>query len=394
MLPVVDVHILPSDDDRWSFSYTVALRFSDGRSFSLRSDVDGLTGIVLDQANRNHSAIGTENPFRVVAARSKPQTDAVLTRVTLAFATHDDDKHGDTRLNVHIVNRLGATSGQDIAVASDVRKGTAFAKNSLEPIVFGDGFLPLASPAPALRDIVLPVVYLNVGPTGSDRWIFDYQVTYTFRDSRGSTFAFTSGTAGVVLDRNQHKHIGAYQGEPFPSVTPPPTARLSGPAVGAREKRIPISFVQRKLDEFVNHRQGVGGQDPPLRKLRLHNSGTYNWPFVGVPGSPGWVAPTLPESTFDFQSIEADPPPPGTLTGAGFRQGVVGEAPPVSVGQIKAGGGFGDLSLDSIDSRTITATLDPTRLAPFVVEIDFETGGPNETSGATFGGMDFDRFSI
>jgi hypothetical protein len=57
-----------------------------------------------------------------------------------------------------------------IAVGLDVRKGTAFAKGSVEPVIFGDGFLPLSAPV-ALPDIVLPVVFFNVVPKGSDRWI-------------------------------------------------------------------------------------------------------------------------------------------------------------------------------------------------------------------------------
>jgi hypothetical protein len=146
--------------------------------------------------------------------------------------------------------------------------------------------------------------------------------------------------------------------------------------------------VRRKLDEFVNHRQDV-----PLRRLSLHNSGAYNWPASGTPGQPGWVPPTLPETYYDFQPIEAEPPAPGTITGPGFRQGVTWTSNPSSLGQLKAGAGFGDLYFHDVNTKTITATLDATQPTPLVVEIDFDTshGG---TIGATFGNMDFDHLRI
>jgi phospholipase C len=380
VLPVVNVHILPNGNDRWMFSYTVTFVFNDGRSFSATSDTDGVTGIILDQNqnNRNHSGICIENPFVPPPVPWKPQTDAVLTRVTLAFATHKGDgsnKNADTRLNIHIANRLGPTSAQDIAVSLDVLQGTEFEEDSLHTVDFSVDDLPLAGPPVPLRDIVLPVVYLDIAPTGNDRWAFDYQVTYFFSNGQ----RFSSRTNGVVLDQHHHKHAGVYQGDPFPTVTPPPSARndLTGPAIDHLDppKRISLSYLQRRLDEFVNHRQGVGSQDPPIRRIRLHHSGVY--------GS------TLPESSYDLQSITADPPPPGTVTAPSFKERVTWESSPTSIGRLD------DLYFINLNTKAIAVTIDLLHLgdpAPLTVFIDFDVGSGHDTGGGN--AMNFHEFNI
>jgi len=86
--------------------------------------------------------------------------------VTIEFATHHDNKHADTRMNVHIVNRLSATSAQDLAAGLDLFPGEDLPSDGA-----------LASDAIRLADIALPVVYIVIEPTGSDRWMFDYRVT-------------------------------------------------------------------------------------------------------------------------------------------------------------------------------------------------------------------------
>ena len=85
-----------------------------------------------------------------------------------------------------------------------------------------------------------------------------------------------------------------------PTVTPPGKPQLNVHDHGVKSKVISLSFLQKKLDEFVNNRQGVGSQDPPIRKLRLDNTGVFG--------------DTFPESYYDLQSLVADPPPPGTLS--------------------------------------------------------------------------------
>ena len=110
VLPTVDIHILTDDNDRWIFDYTVTLTFDNHAAFSFSSKVDGVRGIILDQDNRNYSGIGVENPLSTaLPVFPKPVTDSVLKKVTLEFSTHDDNKDDDTRLNVHIVNRISET---------------------------------------------------------------------------------------------------------------------------------------------------------------------------------------------------------------------------------------------------------------------------------------------
>jgi hypothetical protein len=77
VLPQVDIHVLANGDDRWIFSYTVTLTF-DAVGYSFTSAVDGVPGIILDQEYRNHSGIGTENPWRTlpIPVLTKPRTTA------------------------------------------------------------------------------------------------------------------------------------------------------------------------------------------------------------------------------------------------------------------------------------------------------------------------------
>ena len=126
ILPVVNVHILPNGNDRWIFSYVVTFTFDNGQSFAFDSNTNGVTGIILDQDNRNYSGICTENPFISILPVVKPVTDAVLTRVILEFSTHNDNRNDDTKLNVHIANRINATASEDIAIGLDILPGREY----------------------------------------------------------------------------------------------------------------------------------------------------------------------------------------------------------------------------------------------------------------------------
>ena len=77
------------------------------------------TGITLACAPRTARATAS-------AGADKPATKSVLRKVTLDFVTHNDNKDGDTRLDVEIVNRLSATSGTGIAVGFDLLSGEEF----------------------------------------------------------------------------------------------------------------------------------------------------------------------------------------------------------------------------------------------------------------------------
>ena len=143
-------------------------------------------------------------------------TNAVLSRVTLDLVTHDrddDNKDFDTRLNVHVVNRLSATSAQDIAIGLDLFPGPGFTPRSKHTFSWssspGDG--ALAGEGIRLADVVLPVVYLIIVPNGHDRWNFDYQVTYQFTDPHsvtGKQLVYSSRTGGVILDQDNPQARG------------------------------------------------------------------------------------------------------------------------------------------------------------------------------------------
>ncbi len=376
ILPVVNIHILTKGDDQWIFDYTITFLFDDGRSFPASSNTNGVTGIILDKNNRNYSGICVENPLITLPPLSKFETDPVvtLTQVCLEFYTHNDNKNNDTQLNVHIVNRLSESSSQDIAIGLDLLKGQEFPDPSTNSIVFSPTALPLASNSILLQDIVLPVVFINIAQTGSDRWIFDYRVTYTF--SNGQTFS--SQTNGIILDQNYHKYAGVYQGRPFPTVTPLGRPQLTGHPIN-NLKIISLSFLKKKLDEFINKRQGVGSQDPPIFKIRLHNAGAFG--------------ATLAESYYDLQSLVANPPPPGVLSPPGFKEAVKYNSSPRSLDQLSHFLGIGDLYFDNINTKSLTINVDPTQPAPVTVELEFDCTNAQETAGGS-GAMNFLSFSV
>jgi hypothetical protein len=80
VLPVVNIHILTDDDDRWIFDYTITIAFDTGEQFPFSSNVDGITGIILVQDNRNYS--GVCGRLRTLLAPAKPTLNAVLARTT------------------------------------------------------------------------------------------------------------------------------------------------------------------------------------------------------------------------------------------------------------------------------------------------------------------------
>ena len=74
---------------------------------------------MLDQDNPTHYGILDGGQLLPASPRPVPDTDAVLDRVTIEFA----DKRADTRLNLHVVNRLGLGQVQDLAVGVNVLPG-------------------------------------------------------------------------------------------------------------------------------------------------------------------------------------------------------------------------------------------------------------------------------
>jgi phospholipase C len=392
VLPVVEIHMLANGNDRWIFDYTVTLTFDNG-AFSFTSAVDGVPGIVLDQDNRNHSGFGVENPLRTlpIPALTTAATNAILKKVILEFSTHNDDKNDDTLLNVHIVNRLSATSAQDISTGLDLKHGQRFPDSGSPADLYqrcewssdagADGVL--ASDAIRLADMILPVVNIVMVPSDDDQWIFDYRVTFEFEDpadfGRKRQF-YSSQTNGVILDQTNNKHSGVYQGRPFPTVAPPTAPPLTLQPVnhtGDRQKKISIPLLRRKFDEFLNNRNGPDtGHNPPLQKINLGSSGRAGgmWP-------PVWP---LPESYVDTQSITA------AKIGDHLENRYVSN--PRTIGQMKHYWGLADAFLGDIESEKIHVALDVRSAPPVTLRVDFKRGGWLWIS--SFGTITLDQFSI
>ena len=402
ILPVVNIHILENDLVRWIFDYSIIFYFDDGSKSEFNSTTNGVKGIILDWNNRNYSGICKE-------VTTNPQTaehitDALLTKVILEFGTHDDDKDDDikndenknfdTQLNVHIVNRINANLSHDIALGIDILKGEEFPVKSYKSFVWATN--TLASNTIRLQDIVLPETSILIIPQNKekrDRWIFDYRITFEFTNIQSDGFhsilSYSSRTNGIILDQDNNKYSGVYQGNSFPTVTPA-TAVLgdlftpSAIATAHRTKRISVSFLKKKFMEFLTSRKGSPtSSNPPLVKLRFHNCGEFPL-IVKLPGGLSQsVLKTLPESYLDVQSINA------------IKDAVNYISSPISLGQIK-GPAFhtGYLWFNDINSTSITLEIDPTKpKTPLYFRIDFETGGGNETIGG-LGGMNFTQFYI
>jgi hypothetical protein len=396
VLPQVNIHIQPEGDDRWIFDYTITFTFADSTSFSFSSNVDGVTGIILDQDNKDYSGICRENPLRtVVPPRPIAATTSVLKRATLELVTNAENKDASTLLNVHIVNRLSAESSQDIAIGPDLFHGVEFAETGTSPpMVYswssGEGEPSanegtLASDAIRLSDIVLPQVFIVID-TEEDRWSFDYQVTFEFGDPHDfgeKRQIFSSRTSGVVLDQDVNKHSGVYRGRPFPTVAPPTAPQLTDRPVdhtNARAKVIPLALLREKLGEFIDARNGTDdGDTPPLERIWLGNSGAFD-PDV------------IPESYVDPRGIV----PLNRHASAGGPR--VAYAPnPTSLGQLSYGLYFADFS-----SSVLGLSVDITKPLPFTFEINFDTSASHEILGGKgleaaalhIGPMNFNVFSI
>jgi phospholipase C len=359
VLPAVNIHILPSGNDRWIFNYTLRFTFDDGSFFFFSSADAQLPGIILDQDNRNYSGICTENPMLPEPARITPVTTAVLQSVRLDLSTHNAGKDGDTRLDVFIDNRVNGSVFSRIVDAPDIFSGKSFDDPSTKSITWtvGPG-TPQITPI-AMADIVLPQVTIGITPNGRNRWIFDYRVTFTFTDpanADGKGLVFSSSTGGVILDQDNNLHRGVYQGGSFPTITPPTAPVLSDRPIdhtGDSPKLIPVALLQAKLDEFLNNRIGSDTSHvPPLRKVRLGNAGNFN----GV---------TLPETYLDVRSINA------------VQGGVDYVSSPTSLGQLRTTLDIDDVFFNTVDSASLTATLDPSDPAPLAITLKF-IPGPNQ----------------
>src|ERR1700730_2253990 len=367
LLPAVHIHILAESSDTWRFDYTLTITLDDGTVLPpFSSNINGLAGIVLNQDNRNYYGICSE--VRPAPPRTVPVTDSILTGVTIEFHTHDDNKNSDTTLNIHIVNRQSATASQDISVATDVAMGQEFPDS-------GDTYkridLPLVSNTIFLRDMVLPVVFINIA-AGEDQWIFDYRVTFFF----GQDQPYSWTVSGIVLDQDHHKHMGVYNGRAFPRLFYPQSLLTSLPF--QRNKTISLAFVGQKLQELLNSRQAIGSPDP-LIQLKLDSAKDFG--------------DQIPPSFMDMQFIANDPPPPdGQPLDPAFKMGTTYSHSISELGQFITWFGLG-VHLNDINSQTLTLSVNSgDSQTPLTMDLQFETGGPTEITGTI--SIDVIKFEI
>jgi len=372
MLPTVSVHILPDDGDRWIFTYTVTLSFDDGSFFDFSPADVVVEGVILDQDNKDYYAIGVENPFLPTPVAPVPSTTAVLDKITIDFATHNDDKNDSTGLDVRIGNRRSGGEVDLLAVQLDMLPGVGFDDGGFNSFTWSAGDFVGGDPI-RLADLVLPVVVIDIH-AGGDRWIFDYRVTMDFVDPSnpgqlGPTYVWQIG--GVILDESNSRHFGVYNGTPFPTEFPPPAAPLTQVTPEQLTKRLPLPLLQRKLDEFINNRNGADdGHTPPLRKIRVHNTGVFN-------------GDTLPETYSDVQSITAR------------HEGVQYVSSPTPLGQISAFiADLGDAYVQNLTTNQLTVSIDPTSPTPFTIFVGFDCTPADEIVKTVGDDIDLEEFSI
>ena len=128
--------------------------------------------------------------------------DALLTKVSVRFVTHNDNKDHDTRLDVRVKNRTSIFLSEDIAEGLNLGGDMEFVDPSSHSFD-----LVLKSNSITLKDITLPIVNIDIQPNGHDRWIFDYTLSLIF--DNGKTFSSTQ--TGIVLDQDNKHHTGVFQ---------------------------------------------------------------------------------------------------------------------------------------------------------------------------------------
>nr|WP_295871503.1 hypothetical protein [uncultured Chitinophaga sp.] len=126
-----------------------------------------------------------------------------LTKATITFATHNDNKDDDTLLFVQLKTKVSLFLSKDLTRREELGHNTEF--NDPSTHTFN---LPLASENIRQSELTLPIVEIQIQPNGNDRWIFDYQVALTFDD--GNTYS--SNAHGVMLDQDNRSYTGVFEG--------------------------------------------------------------------------------------------------------------------------------------------------------------------------------------
>jgi phospholipase C len=372
IIPQIIIFIIPKGDDTWKFEYTAGITLDDGTQLPpFGSNVNGITGIILDQDNSSYSGIGTElDPAQGSTKTPELDKGPILSRATIEFKTHNNDKSSSTAVNVHIVNRKSSSESQDISVVSDIATNQYFDDPSDH--IFE---LPIAANNIFLHELVLPVVYIHIIPFDDDEtWIFDYTITLYF----GNTEPYAWNTSGVNLDNGHPKHMGVYSGR---QIKNNPQASLTLSPI-SRHKTISLSYVNQKLNEFLLSRQVKGSLDP-LVKININNTNdlikTLGFTFQT---NDDYAAP---RSYSDVQHIDNAPPPANVILG------------PNQVMDIEYSHSMSDMQtlfnrfhlgalvqeqINDINLESISLPIQTDDIqTPLHLRIDFETDSPEEITG-------------
>ncbi len=371
-LPQIFVFIIPRGDDTWKFEYTVTITLDDGTQLPpFGSNVNGITGVIMDQDNPSYAGIGTElNPTQQPTKPLVQDKGPLLTRATIEFKTHNNDKSETTAVNIHIVNRKSSSASQDISVVSDIAPNQKFDDPSVNLFE-----LPIAANNIYLHEIVLPVVYIHIIPKDDDEtWIFDYSVTFYF----GNTQPYVWNTSGVILENAHPKHMGVYSGRPIKNN---PQASLTFSPI-VRHKTISLKYVSQKLYDFFLSRQVKDSPDSMV-KICLNNTND-------LIRSLGFTFQTnddyaAPRSYSDLQHIDNAPPPPNIILGPNAHMGIEYSHTMSDMQTFFNKYHLGslvqeqvnDLNLQSLSLPIITDDLQ----TPLHLRIDFETDAPEEVTG-------------
>ena len=378
-LPQIIIFIIPSGDDTWKFEYTVTITLDDGTQLPpFGSNVNGITGIIMDQDNPNYSGIGTElNPTHQPTKPQELDKGPILNRATIEFKTHNKPKSSSTAVNVHIVNRKSASESQDISVVSDIATNQSFDDPSDH--IFE---LPIAANNIFLHEIVLPVVYIHIIPKDDDEtWIFDYTVTLYF----GNTEPYAWSTSGVILENGHPKHMGVYSGRPVKN-NPQASLNLS-PIV--RHKIISLAYLNQKLNEFLLSRQVKDSLDP-LIKIWINNTNDLISRLGFTFKSNDDYA--APRSYTDIQQIENAPPAPNIILGPNQPMWIdyshsMTDLPTLGWSWVV------QEQLNDINLQSLNLSINANDVQkPLDLYIEFETDSPVEVTGSAT--IDITKFSL
>jgi len=124
-----------------------------------------------------------------------------LSKVTIVFVTHNDNKDHDTVLNVQIKNKKSIFLSELIADGYNLGGDMEFVDPSTHSFD-----LALKSTTFSVDDINVPVVNIHIQPNGNDRWVFDCTVFLTFDDGK----QYASTTNGIILDQDNKDYSGVF----------------------------------------------------------------------------------------------------------------------------------------------------------------------------------------